>query len=913
MDRNIIDIFVDTMSALLENDVADVSVERLQARIKDFAPGFGDLSPEDLSLVERRVLARVQVVMGASTVVADQSWIPWVSRRRHEIETYYWDRYMSYLERSRKVPKNVRIELNSSVENVLDLTYDPNANGPWDRRGLVMGNVQSGKTQHYTGLICKAADAGYKIIVVIAGIHNNLRNQTQERLDEGFVGLRWSGVPGSKRSEVGVGLLDIPNHRRPASFTGLIKDFNKASAQSLNLPLASLKEPAVFVIKKNTKTLQELIEWLRSWNATGDGKIHEPLLLIDDEADNASINVGGDPEKISRINGQIRELLTLFDRSSYVGYTATPFANIFIDPDTEDQMVKEDLFPRSFIIDLEPPSNYLGPQKVFQDEPRKFLRDITDNELDLPLKHKIDWTVPQLPPTLDTALNCYLLSRAIRTLRGDGHLHSSMMVNVSRFNGIQGQVQTLVIEQLGTLRAAVKSYGGLGVNAERESTVLRQLKEVFDTEYHHCGCDWLEVLGVLHEAISPIDVVLVNMTRSTDPLQYDNYKSQGRHVIAIGGLSLSRGLTLEGLTISYFLRNSKMYDTLLQMGRWFGYRDSYEDLVRVYMPPDSQDWYEHITDAVEELRGELRAMAESGSSPKEFGLKVRRHPATLLITARNKFGRFGDVVLSTSFSNRLVETVRIRTDEIVENIRAVNWLSDELLLRGYEAVGESTHLEISKVDPAIVLAFLSKFSNSGSSESSLSTELVLKYLSDMSGEIDSWDVSVPTPKAIPADSPERVQMNFMGKKVYTQQRTPNRVRRKANGFSFLVSSKQRASSRGVESFCLPRELVERVRNEYPKKNIPDGEFRKYRVRPMLMIHFLSPILPEKKTEEFSNYEELVDEVDRLTSGVYPAWGISFPNFGDRDRAVEARYQVNATWLENEFGFTEDLEDDEEML
>lgn len=909
-DNHIIDIFVDFLVRLIENEKTEFTVDMLKKHIANFSatPPFSELAAPDLERVERKVLARVQVVMGAATVIVDKSWTPWVGQRRHEIDDYYWSRYISYLARKRGVPRSVRAELDSSTRQVLDMTHDPTTNDSWDRRGLVMGNVQSGKTQHYIGLIAKAADAGYKIIIVIAGVHNNLRNQTQERIDESFVGRRWSGNPGSKHEEVGVSLLDgLSTLRRPASFTGAVKDFNKASAQSLNLPLASLREPAVFVVKKNTTTLRELIEWLRGWNIGRDGRIHEPLLLIDDEADNASIDVGGN-SKISQINKMIRELLSLFDRSSYIGYTATPFANIFIDPNSEDEMVKEDLFPRSFIIDLEPPSNYLGPQRVFLESPHDFLRDIADSEAFLPMSHKIDWSLGELPPTLVRAIHCFLLSRCIRILRKDGTQHSAMMINASRFNAVQEQIQLLVNDEIERVRNAARSFSGLGVNATRESSTLFAISEVFASEYSASGVSWMEALEVLNAAISPIEVVLVNMTRRQDPLQYERYEQQGRHVIAIGGLSLSRGLTLEGLTVSYFLRNSKMYDTLLQMGRWFGYRNHYEDLVRIWMPKDSSEWYEHITEAVEELRSELKLMSEGGLSPEDFGLKVRRHPATLLITARNKFGRFSDVTLSTSFSNRLVETVRIRTDEVKQNMNTMRWLSDQLLQSGLLIQPKEGRIEIHGVGRDLVIDFLSRYKNADSAKSTLSSELVLRYIESMREYMPLWDVAVPRPSSNPRNGVARQRVDFVGVDINSQLRTPSKIKYSSSNFSFLVSAKQRASSRGVEAFGLEDEVVTQIRSANPGKNIADGLFRQRRLRPLLMLHFITAIPPEGEGEVHA--KDLIVHLNESFGGVYPVWGISFPDFKTQDRAVEARYHVNSTWMENEFGALIDLEDEE---
>lgn len=913
-ERANIDVLVQTLVSLIENQTANITIDSLKETINKFLEvgTFGDLDANDIDYIEKRILARVQVVMAPSTVITERSWKPWLNNRRHEIDNYYWDRYQEYLRQFKKTPRNVLLELDESTRQVLDLTYDPKADGPWDRRGLIMGNVQSGKTQHYAGLIAKAADAGYKIIIVIAGVHNNLRNQTQERIDEGFIGARWTGLSGSRTTEVGVSLIGSPTTRRPASFTGSIKDFNKDSARSLNLPLAALREPAVFVVKKNTKTLDQLIEWLRDWNAAGHGLINEPLLLIDDEADNASIDVSGKKGTISRINEQIRKLLTLFERSSYVGYTATPFANIFIDPKSDDDMVKEDLFPRSFIIDLDPPSNYLGPQKMFLWDQERFLRPINDNEAQLPLSHKIDLQIDSLPPSLLEAINVYLLSRAIRVLRKDGREHSAMMINVSRFNNVQDRVQVLVDDELSRLRNAIKAYAALGDQAVRESSALKKLFDVFKQEYPNVEFSWQEVLAVLHSAVSPIDVVLVNMKKTGDPFRYEAYKEQGRHVIAVGGLSLSRGLTIEGLTVSYFLRNSKMYDTLLQMGRWFGYRNHYEDLVRVYMPEDSIDWYEHVTGSIQELRSDLKAMALSQSSPEEFGLKVRRDPATLLITARNKFGRFERIVLSTSFGNRLVETVRLRTSEIDLNLHALEELSTRILQSAALIEKFDSHIEVQGIEFGVIYEFLSEFKNTASAQSSLATDLILKYMNVMKHAMPIWDLSIPTPKSSAQDKALRADCRFLDRNLKAELRTPKQIKKIQDGYEFHVSSKQRVSSRGIEKFCLDPKLVKEIIDTNPEKNIPDSAFRAVRTRPMLMVHFIQPI--ESRRDEVPSTQDLIAELHKESQQVYAAWGISFPKF-ESDRAVESEYHVNSTWLENEFGVddtsTEEDEEDED--
>ncbi len=303
------------------------------AAIRDWITRFRLLfvvSDTDAEALAKRLEARHDVTMHLGAVLTERDFKPWLEAASADIDFYYWRRYRRLLAEEMHFSRNVITTIHSETDRVLGLLQNPEKPGPWARRGMVVGHVQSGKTANYVGLLSKAADAGYRVIIVIAGVHNNLRNQTQVRVDEGFVG-RDSARLLSKKADrfVGVGRFDAT--RRPITFTNSVKDFNKEMATGLGLPLHSLSEPAVFVIKKNYNTLKNLTEWMGEHNATHAAR-DLPMLLVDDEADNASINVRYGAGEVSRINEQIRLLLQHFLRSSYVGYTATPFANIFIDP-----------------------------------------------------------------------------------------------------------------------------------------------------------------------------------------------------------------------------------------------------------------------------------------------------------------------------------------------------------------------------------------------------------------------------------------------------------------------------------------------------------------------------------------------------------------------------------------------------
>jgi hypothetical protein len=708
--------------------VADQSIPTAESiretiTLMRMSPMFGEVSDDDAEQLARQLEERIGISMGLGAVVGDHEFRPWLNDAKAGglIDPYYWNRYKSLLQLKR-LPRDVITATDTVTDRILDRMGNPRDETSWDRKGMVVGHVQSGKTANYTGLICKAADAGYRLIVVIAGIHNNLRNQTQARIDEGFVGRDTGRLEKrdtrDKPKVIGVGAFD--DRRAPVSLTTTLRDFNKATATTNTSQIASYAVPVVLVIKKNYRTLTNLIDWLKEHSAgRGSEMVDQPMLLIDDEADNASINIQYGRDEVSRINGQIRDLLGLFRRSCYVGYTATPFANIFIDPDSEDEVYKQDLFPRHFIIGLDAPTNYFGPRKVFIDgvpddeaDPMH-LRYIADNGDVLPAKHKIDHPITELPDSMVDALRTFIIARAIRNLRGQRSQHASMLVNASRFTGIQNLIRNRLHEHLKTIEDAVRVDGAHADAAERNAEIA-ELKRCWSAEYRDGWPDWDAVRENLLPVVSSASVVAVN-TSSPAALDYDSAGENGLTVIAVGGFSLSRGLTLEGLTVSYFLRNSLMYDTLMQMGRWFGYRSNYEDLCRIWIPQEAASWYAHIAEATEELHHELKRMEQANATPEQFGLAVRSHPSALMVTARNKMGSGTKQVL-VGLSNNFIETSKLgaAAAALEKNRAARDRLLDSLTAAGHRASSAKSApggmlLEEVRVD--LIDAFLRDFEN----------------------------------------------------------------------------------------------------------------------------------------------------------------------------------------------------------
>lgn len=628
--------------------------------------------------------------------IGHKSWL--VSSRK--VGWRYWQRYQEWIER--KLSPTAVSALDESTDTVLGFLEDPNREGQWDRRGLVVGHIQSGKTGHYTGLICKAADAGYKVIIVLAGLHNNLRSQTQIRLDEGFLGYE-TRPNVDDLPPVGVGEIDSdpairPNHVTNRSDRG---DFTTAIAGHLGI--TPEQRPWLFVVKKNKTPLEKLYQWIRNHVADSHDQVtgrkvvtNLPLLLIDDESDHASVDTGeqvfnpdgtpNDEHSPTAINSRIRKILCSFARSGYVGYTATPFANIFIHERGTTKEEGPDLFPSAFIQNLAAPSTYIGPSKVFgtpSPEGRigglPLVRIISDQvdagALDgwMPPKHPNGHHPryegqDQLPPSLIQAVDSFILSCAARSLRGHEREHSSMLIHVTRFTSVQGEVHRQVEDHVKKIRqrilrqidadAILCRLEGLW-NSDFSSTSLAVAGLHPDPtgEYSH---DWEDVKKMLPGVLADIQVRMINGT-AKDALDYADSAELGLKVIAIGGDKLSRGLTLEGLCVSYFLRASKMYDTLMQMGRWFGYRPGYLDLCRLYTTPDLVDWFGHIADASEELREEFEIMAASHATPREYGLKVQSHPV-LMVTSRLKMRAAKNLLLS--FSGMVLETVDFFKDPV---------------------------------------------------------------------------------------------------------------------------------------------------------------------------------------------------------------------------------------------------------
>lgn len=584
----------------------------------------------------------------------------------------------------------------------------------------------------------------------------------------------------------------------------------------------------------------------------------------------------------------------MFDRAAYVAYTATPFANIFVDPDTNDAMYRQDLFPRDFIVSLAAPSNYFGPSDVFGDD-RRFLRYVRDHEDLLPLTHKIDHQLSALPGSLQTAVRAFVVACAIRRARGQTRSHTSMLVNASRFVAVQGHIRDEIHDLVSDIRRSVGAYAGLDPEEALRNDEIAALRAVYHTEYRSVSdLPWRQVQGELHRAVSPVQVVEVN-GRSPGSLNYAEYPN-GQHLIAVGGYSLSRGMTLEGLTVSYFLRRSLMYDTLMQMGRWFGYRVGYRDLCRIWMPESAADWYGHITESIEELRSELRTMAAASATPREFGLRVRSHPDSLIVTARNKIGSGKAVRVLVALGQRLAETTILRTDE--ETRRANHEAAIALVHRldglDLDPEDDGGGRLYRRAPATVVKDFLRAFRVHEAV--SHQPGPVLTYIEAREcDELSCWDVFFPGRH----DRPKRaLRDNSLGFWLTARRRSGDDKDKRPN--SIKVTSRSRVGSPGDEKRGLEEHVARRAEREWRekqgrqadrKRRPPDRIYRAVRQRPLLIVHLLA-IGKE--------------DADLPDSKPHIAWSISFPETKIPEKRVE--YIANTTWFRQEL----ELEREEEM-
>lgn len=656
---------------------------------------------------------------------------------------FFWDRYRRYLQNFKKWDYETVHSIDVTTDKVMEFLGDPHSADPFDKRGLVLGYVQSGKTANFTGLINKAYDVGYKLVIVLAGMHNDLRTQTQIRLESEVVGIRTdkNGRP--------IGVSQVrPNDDNHIIGTWTTEDQDISSGKTR---FSHLNKPTLMVVKKNKTVLESLIEQLENHKRLYQLDI--PVLIIDDEADQASVDTSNSSkeEDPKTINSLIRQLLDIFPRRNYVGYTATPFANLLIDSGAETISEGKDLYPKDFLVGLPKPKAYCGPEEFFNTEEDadynkpSLIRHLSKNEEELLgsiKKTEHAEIFESVPPQMREAILTFLLTIAIRNLRGQQKKHNSMLIHISRLKGVQTHAKEVINNEFNSIKESI-------LHDSNSETTL-QMKGIYEEDISQTSIswdktlkifDWHTVLEEVKRSAKTIQVFAINGD-SKDALDYDRYKENGLNVIAIGGDKLSRGLTLEGLSITYYTRNTLVYDTLMQMGRWFGYREGYMDLCRIYTSETIAANFEHLAIAMKNLREEFDNLAKMKKTPKQYAIRMLSH-STMHLT--NILKMKTAIVYNARLNSTLQQTriFDISEEFFRHNMKVTNEFIS--MLNFVESKDSKARYHIARnVEVEKIINYLRVYKTS-THASKVQSELISNYIqiaNSEKGELSNWTVAV---------------------------------------------------------------------------------------------------------------------------------------------------------------------------
>ncbi len=841
----------------------------------------------------------------------------WLYEEKEHILHPFFDRYKLYLSNEGFEPKIIdNIEI--SCEQILARCANPKTTAPSEKKkGLVVGDVQSGKTANYLGLINMAYDYGYRIVILLAGTTNSLREQTQKRTDKGVIGAKSDSI-GNTIEFLGVGLNTKEHFAVP--FTNQVNDFKKFVQQNLNVTIADISKPVVLVVKKIKSVLESVSERLKS-ELSVKGLDYKSILIIDDEADNASITTSKNPDKPTAINRCIRDIFNNFPVASYVGYTATPFANIFINPYDDEQYL--DLFPTDFIAQLRAPSTYFGGRLVFpnDDTYSRYVRLISESEPNfLPVKHDKTIPYPALATSLKEAINTFIICNVIRTLRGDEKRHRSMMINITRFNDTQTRVWEKVTEYLENLKNAIEQLSDMPEEDFCKNSYCKALHDLYLNDNFfkeiregiNCTSDhiqWQSIQHGLYEEIKKVIVVTINsrngQMNNIDPyggkkrFDYDDRKDEGARVIAIGGMVLSRGLTLEGLMTSYYSRNAGAYDTLLQMCRWFGYRPKYMDLCRIYLSQVSIDQFDAVLTATEDLKEQFDEMNLRDKCPKDFGLMIRESPdtleTTLLITSRNKMKGTQVFERNLNYSGVYADTSKMSTSSEAnkQNIKAFEQFCRNITFewKGKDKDSKTHKYYMAQQVSQHYIAQLFRNIRVPNENKKFNTLGLIEYIED-NDKFPTWDVVI-------ANGSSKNQGTFMG--ISPVER---RFHMKSEDDLIRIGG---SNNRVLDPGLLNAGLWYRVGETLSAK-----EYLKHRTTPILVV-FPIDLKCGSQQEDTGNVETTIEEEwklkakRKLDGNVLLAFAYAFPDNGAK---VMVKYRADAIMIEQLTAGIETTDEDE---
>jgi Z1 domain len=895
---------------------SSVSLDELELKANELG---AILTPElddyEIEQVRLSVTHKGSISQGVDIGIVDRTFRRWLGERKTSTDERRWSAYKGLLTARGWAPQVVEA-LERQTDDVVELLGDPTIPAPWARRGLLMGEVQSGKTATYIGVLNKAVDYGYRVIIILGGHTNDLRNQTQARVDQDLTGTNSSFLEDNIRGageqmRTGIGLVD-----RTLSTIGMTtvrRDFS-ASSRLASTVWVDTGVPTVFVIKKNVKMLENVASYIRA--QAGPQGFDLPLVVVDDEADWGSPNTADPDTDPTRVNKAIRSLLDVSSRSTYLGITATPFANVLIDHTVED-----DLFPSDYIRALASPSNYLGVGTYFDADSDVVTAEVDDCLQALPLKHKKDHPFRALPASLEDSVIAFMVGAAIRRLREREPQPASMMVNVSRFNQVQALVHREVEEFVSQVSAVIATEFKRPTERPR-SELARRVEQV---AYRHYSTQlttehsWRKVADSLFDIQREFRTELVNNQTAKDRANARRLMSQeqreahdARPVIFVGGDVLSRGLTLNGLQVSYFIRRPSSADTLLQMGRWFGYRPGYDDLVRIWMPAKVEEIFGNVARISQELREDLREMQVYDLTPRQFGLKIRLIPE-IAIVAANKRRAAAVEEVTVNLHGQVKQSVNMAEahikrnhDAVVEFLRSASLLGHPYTTRGQTAAWRNVPLTAVEGFFSVFTAhetdiFFGTDARGGNPQ-------IMRFLSDAKNSSE-WNVVV-----VSGSGPEvALKLDREGSDEPLTFKSSVRNKLQPNNpvsGSYHFKNQQVASPTDLAS-SLTEEVYLRLREEVEEGKPLDEVFAKrYVTHPTLMLYAVTTSQSSEGDQPMVTIRS--NEPLWAVRVVFPPLDLTDPKDVERQGRGE-KILVNSVWQEQFFGIDPEPEDfDEEV-
>lgn len=731
---------------------------------------------------------------------------PWYSPFHSNKEDSHWNKYKKNLQKKNWPENSIKI-LDEYSGRIVSRLANPNAAVATTKKGLVIGHIQSGKTANIMAVVAKAVDAGYKAVIIMAGSKELLRQQTQDRMNREL------------------GIASLSNPLDPAT------DYNNNSGWArwssynndiVNHGTPGIGDDALIVItKKNVNgdggTLPTLLRNIQAHR-------NIPTLIIDDECDEATPN--GMPNGLQPVHAAVRRLIEAHNKVSYVGYSATPFANVLINRGST-----KDLYPRDFIIPLPKPEGYIGSDDIFGSSLIKtdeelneefkptlgldIIRELSSDEIQLICANRSEkkWN------DLKFALKYYILAATVRRLKTRNMTHTSMLINVDVAIQVQRNISTRVADLLKSVNPA-QYPDNPGMNTIYKTAWCDLQK----TASKHVEVENLEFSYIMKEIPKTIELIRVKVENAdaaaAERLNFSEIHKEGdaKHYIVIGGNMVSRGVTLEGLLVSYFGRNSKNYATLTQMGRWLGFRSKYIDLCRIWMSNENKYAYRQLALVEQEIREDISLLEKKNVTPMEFPPRIRiiegyqiARPA-LMQNVKETFRHF--------FAGQAIETTKFYDDQHQptpqsleqnqqdtfyskpDNAISENWKACQDLVEGIlggncrpETAADGSSILFKNIDVKLIIRFLEAY-HIHPKQVALYDEPdvnhLINYLEEYKNDHKKWNVvirSVPTNKSalLPFKSKYNLpEIGFSYRSREKNHRTHIEIDRLMNGSHVLL-------------------------------------------------------------------------------------------------------------------------------